>query len=137
MPYQRPGPSVYVTNDTAGTIAHGSPVQEDDFVGIAVKQKAVGWAEGLAAQAVIQPGEDYLILHKGVVQVDTVSGFAKGDDVYIAAASVTDGVTTYALSETDGAQPFGKVIETVADGRGVPTGKVRIDLDAKDSVVPV
>lgn len=133
MPYQRPNPADYVTNGESGTIAHGSPVKEDGFVGIAVKQKAVSWSEGLAAQALIQPGEQYLILTKGEVQVDTVSGLAKGDKVYIAAASTTSGVTTFALTEVATSNtPFGVVTEVVGDGRGVPTGKVRIDLDKKD-----
>jgi len=61
------------------------------------------------------------------VQVNTVAGFAKGDAVYITAA-------TGVLTETSaGNVKFGRVVEVVGDGRGVPTGKVRIDLDAKDS----
>ena len=135
MPYNRPGQFHYTTNGTAGTIKHGNPVISNNVPGVAVKQKAVSWKKGLAEQDLIQPGEDYGIIAKGIVEVDDVSGFAKGDAVYIVAASVTSGVTTYALTETgSGNTPYGRVVEVVGGGRGVPTGKVRIDLDKKDSV---
>lgn len=133
MPYQRPNPADYATNGSAGTIKHGNPVSMNGFVGTAVKQKSVPWALGLAAQDQIQPAEQFLVLTKGEVQVDNVSGFAKGDPVYIAPASVSGGVTTFALTESaSGNAKYGVVVEVVGDGRGVPTGKVRIDLDKKD-----
>jgi hypothetical protein len=134
--YPRPGVMYYTTNGTGGTIAHRAPCISDDgnVVGIAIKQKSVGWAEGLAAHSVIPDGEDFVMVTKGIVEVDTEAGFDKGNAIYIADASTTNGVTTFDLTETGTDTPFGRVVEVVGDGRGVPTGKVRIDLDKKDSV---
>lgn len=135
MPYNRPGTKYYAENDTGGTIVHGSPVVFDNIPGIATKQKAVPWAEGLASQDLIQDGESFVMDITGVCEVDNVSGFAKGDAVYIIAASESGGVTTFELTETAGSNtPFGRVVEVVGDGRGVPAGKVRINLDTKDLI---
>lgn len=126
MPAQRPGNSYYATNTKDAVLKHGGVCTEDGFVGVAVKQKARGFAAGtLANQAVIDKGEDFLILTKGLVTVDTISGLAVGDDVWIIAAENQ-------LTETEGSNlRFGRVTE-IAGERGCPTGKVRIDLDAKD-----
>ena len=52
---------------------------------------------------------------------------SKGDKVYITSGNV--------LTETGASNtPFGRVTETTSDNRGVPTGKVRIDLDVKTAV---
>lgn len=118
---------VYVTNGSGGAITHGAPRKEGNFVGIAVKQKAASWSAGLAAQSEIADGEKYFLITKGEVQVANVSGFAKGDPVYITSAGV---LTETAASNT----PFGRVTETTSDNRGVPSGKVRIDLDVKTAV---
>lgn len=135
MPVNRPGKAYYATNDTGGTIKHGDPVIFDNIPGIAVKQKVVSWTEGLAAQALIQDSEDFLIIDKGVVQIPIEGGYAKGDALYIAAASTTSGVTTFDVTETAGGNtPFGRVVEVPGDGRGVPTGFCRVDLDAKDLI---
>lgn len=122
MPYNRPGRGVYVTNDAASaTLDHGQPVKEGNFVGVAVKQVARGFDSTVADQSTIDDGEEYFLITKGVVEVDTVSGFAVGDAVYITSAN--------ALTETSsGNTAFGRVVE-VAGNRGTPTGKVRIDLD--------
>jgi Uncharacterized conserved protein (DUF2190) len=118
---------VYVTNGSGGTYTHGAPVKEGNFVGIAVKQKAATFDAGLAAHSLIQISENYFLITKGEVQVANVSGFAKGDKVYITSANV--------LTETGASNtPFGRVTETTSDNRGVPTGKVRIDLDVKTAV---
>jgi len=128
MPYKRPGESKYVTNETGANLAHGAPFVDKTkaFVGIAVKQKAVGFAEGMAAQNVIVDDEEFLLIVKGVVQVATVSGFAVGDDVWI---DPDDNKLTETTTEN---VKFGRVVE-IAGERGTPTGMVRIDLDAKDS----
>jgi hypothetical protein len=126
MTYNRPGAGTHVVNDSGGTLAHNQPAKLQNYVGVVVKQKATHWSDGLAAEAVIQTGEQAWMITKGIVQVDTVSGFAKGDAVYITSGNV---LTETATSNTK----FGRVIEVVGGGRGVPTGKVRIDLDAKDS----
>jgi hypothetical protein len=134
MPYQRPGQSVYVKNASDGIYLHGQPVCEargSNFeVGIAVKQVPAHWSDGLTAQNQIQIGEPYLILRNGVVMVeDTGQGFVDGDEVYISE-------TTNALSKNDagaGLLKFGKVVEVPGDGRGVPTGMVRVNLDERNS----
>lgn len=132
MPYNRPGSGVYVTNSTPGNpapvpINHGSPQVNAGFVGVAVKQVNRAWDQGLANQAVIDVGEQYYLITKGTVQpLNTgISANVKGDPIYITPAG--------ALTATPGTNAkFGRIIE-VAGQRGVPTGKVRIDLDSKDS----
>lgn len=126
MTYNRPGAGTHVVNDTAGVLLHGVPAKLQNFVGVVVKQKATSWSAGLTPQNQIAVGEKCWMITKGIVQVDNVAGFAKGDPVYIDA---TNTLTETATSNTK----FGKVIEVVGDGRSVPTGKVRISLDAKDS----
>jgi hypothetical protein len=131
MPYSRPGPSVYVTNASGGTYLHGQAVVETvgagKEIGIAIKQRAAHWYDGLAAQNQIQPGERYLIQREGVVTVaDTGQGFADGDPVYITSANA---LTKTATNNTK----FGRVVEIPGDGRGVPAGQVRINLDERNS----
>jgi hypothetical protein len=128
MPYKRPGEGVYVTNETGGNLTHGQPFVDKTkaFVGVAVKQKAVGFAEGMAAQAVIPDDEEFFLITKGVVQVAEVSGFAVGDDVWI---DPTDNKLTETAEKN---VKFGRVVE-IENERGTPANKVRIDLDAKDS----
>lgn len=127
MPYQRPGNSVYVVNNSGGVYLHGQPVKEGNFVGIAVKQKATHWSDGLAVQAQIQSLEPYLILRRGEVQVaDGGAGFADGDAVYITSGN--------ALTKTSGGNTkFGRVVSIAGDGRGVPATMVRINLDERES----
>lgn len=134
MPYNRPGNIFYTNNDSNGSLEHGQLVVFEGRVGVAIKQKAVSWKLGLADQNLIADNEDFAMIVKGIVQVPEVSGFAVGDDVYIAAASVSNGVTTFATSETStGNTKVGRVVEIEGE-RGTPTNMVRIDLDAKDSI---
>lgn len=126
MPYNRPGFAKYVKNTTGSALKHGQPFTDGTFVGVAVKQKAGHWQDGLTTQTQIAPEEAFMILTKGVVEVPTVSGLAVGDKVWIKTADMT-------LTETEGSNvKFGRVLE-VAGERGTPAGKVRIDLDRKDS----
>lgn len=124
MPYNRPGRGVYVTNTTASAaLTHGQPVKEGNFVGIAVKQVSPGFDSTIADATTIEDDEEYFLITKGVVQVNEVSGFAKGDAVFITSSN--------ALTETSsGNTKFGTVVETENE-RGTPTNKVRIDLDLK------
>lgn len=127
MPPVRPGSGVYVTNGEGSTLEHGQVATQDGFVGVAVKQKARSFADGLTLQAIIDKGEDYFLITKGVVTVDTIEGLAVGDDVWIIAAENK-------LTETTKENlAFGRVTE-IAGERGCPKGKVRIDLDAKDGI---
>jgi hypothetical protein len=126
MVYNRPGAGTHVTNDSGGSLTHGQPAKLQGFVGVLVKQKATAWSDGLAPSTVIASGEKCWMITRGIVQVTTVGGFAKGDPIYI--------TPTNTLSETATNNfKFGRVVEVVGDGRGVPTGKVRINLDEKDS----
>lgn len=128
MPYNRPGPGVYVTN--GGTpIQHGAPCVINGFVGVAVKQKGRLWSDPYSGQATIDAAENFFIITKGVVQVSNaaITANVKGDPIYISAAG--------ALTATGPAGgKFGRIVE-VSGSRGTPVGKVRIDLDAKDSFV--
>ncbi len=128
MTYNRPGVGTHVVNDTGGDLTHNQPAELQGFVGVLVKQKNVGSAAGLISPAKIANGEKCWMITTGIVQVDTVAGFAKGDPVHINA-------TTNVLTETAaGAVPFGRVVEVVGDGRGVPAGKVRINLNEKGAL---
>lgn len=126
MPENRPGRGIHVTNDTGEDLKHDQPVAVDNYVGVTVKQKATHWDEGLSARSVIPDGEDYFLITKGLVVVDEVSGAAKGDAIYID----DENKLTKTSSENTA---FGRVYN-VANERGVPTGKMRVDLDAKDSI---
>jgi hypothetical protein len=137
MPYNRPGSGVYVT--AAATLNHGQAVNHvaSGFVGVAVKQKQRAWDQGLANQAVIDAGEPYFIITKGVVQVSNadagIAAAAMGTPIYINA--------TNNLVTATGSPKFGRIVENggpaggAGGPRGTPPGKVRIDLDTKDSFV--
>jgi hypothetical protein len=127
MPYNRPGPGVYVVNG-ATPVQHGAPVAQNGFVGVAVKQQSTAWDAGLQAPAMIAAGEPYFIITKGVVQVTNagISANVKGDPIYISAGPPA------ALNTTNTNAKFGRIVE-VTGNRGVPAGRVRIDLDSKDS----
>lgn len=134
MPYNRPGPGVYVTNPTA-PIPHGSPQTVNGFAGVAVKQKTRLWSDAYSIAATIDIGEPYFLITKGVVQVGNadpgIAAAAVGTPIYITTAGV--------LTTTTGTPKFGRVVEnggaTAGGPRGTPPGKVRIDLDTKDSFV--
>lgn len=127
MTYSRPGKGTHVVNSTGAAIAHGSSQALSGFVGVVIKQKAQRWSDGFVTPITIANGEKCWMITKGIVQVPFVAGFAKGDPVYIIPAT---GVLTETATNNF---KFGKVIEVVGDGRSVPSGFVRIDLDAKDS----
>jgi hypothetical protein len=124
MPYNRPGPGVYVTNG-ATAITHGLPCTVANFVGVAVKQQAQPWTAGFQSPAMIQPNEPFYMITKGVVQVPStgLTTPTKGEAVYVN----PDG----SLAAT-GTVKFGRITE-VGGNRGTPPNSVRIDLDAKDS----
>ena len=125
MPYERPGAAVYVKNTTGGIILHNAPVVLEGIPGIASKQVPAHWSDGLTAQNQIQINEPFVIRRGGVRQVaDGGAGFVDGDLVYITSANV---LTKTATSNTR----FGKVVEVPGDGRGVPAGMVRVNLDER------
>ena len=124
MPYNRPGPGVYVTN--GGTaVQHGAAVEIDNFVGVAVKQQTPPWTQGFQSPAMIAANEPFFNITKGVVQVPSagITTPTKGDTLYITGPG--------ALAKT-GTVKFGRIVE-VGGERGTPPNSIRVDLDAKDS----
>lgn len=137
MPYERPGAGVYVT--ATKITPHSAPATENGLVGIAVKQKTIPWTAAFSEHAApsIAIGEKFHIRTKGARQVLTtgygaaISAATKGQGVYIRPA---DNSLRLEGATATGDLPFGRVIEVVADNRGVPAGRIRIDLDLKDTL---
>jgi hypothetical protein len=129
MPYARPGIISY--HVATKTVTHGNPVVEDNMAGIAIKQQEQSWTLGIANRNVIAIGESFAIMHKGQTQIAAalLTAPAKGDPVYITIADNTLSKVTAA-----GKLPFGRVTNLAGDNRGTPTGFIRIDMDARDSV---
>lgn len=133
MPEVRPGNAIKLIR-SGGTITHGSTVFQANHKGVAVKQVAESWKTGYgAANAAplnqIINGEQFLVITKGQVLVDDpgLATPAVGDAVYITAAN--------AITKTATANfQYGR-IAALAGTFGVPTGKVRIDLDAAKNAV--
>ena len=136
MPYVRPGAGVHTTNTTGAAINNGQPcrIGSPGIVGVAVKQLAGHWYDGVTSPGSSLPltisgtpvQEAFFLITKGVQQVPAYTPTpAQGDAVYITATHV---LTTTASGNTK----FGRTLEA-AGTRGTPTGKVRIDLDGKDS----
>lgn len=129
MPYSRPGYMKYVTATKA--VLHGALATESQFVGVAVKQKAPSAGAGSGTpQKQIEIGEAFALISKGEVQVAAVGGIVKGDPVYINA-------TNNAVTEADPGAGNGRKVgrcTAVAGERGTPTGFMRVDLDAKDTL---
>lgn len=127
--YSRPGRGVYVTADKS--ITHGAAAKQSNLVGVAVKQVNVPLTSGLAAQNVIVSGERYFLITKGEIEVADpgLSSPAIGDAVYI-----TDADNVITKSSGAGKTALGRITAISTSGRGVSTGRVRIDLDAKDSI---
>lgn len=143
MPYTNTRRGIYVTNSTGGTIKHGVPAVVNGVVGVAIKQKPRSWSDGLAGQDKIDDGEVYLLNTHGEIQVGTGAGepadglnLSVGDEVYVADADETDGVTTYAVTTDNTDTYLGRVTETPESPEHngtvrVPANKVRIDLDLR------
>jgi len=133
MTYNRPGQGTHVVNDSGGILAHNQPAKLQNFVGVLVKQKTTKWSDGLAPVTQIQTGEKCWMITKGIVQIDTSQSYASGIAAAAKGAAIyidgSNNLTTTATSNTK----FGRVIEVIGDGRTVPTNRIRISLDAKDS----
>lgn len=133
MTYNRPGAGTHVVNDTGAVLLHNQPAHLQNNVGVIVKQQATRWSDGLAPVQQIQPNEKCWMIKKGIVQIDTtapygtgLAGAVKGAAVYI------DGTNTLTTTAT-GNTKFGRIVEVPGDGRSVPTGRIRVSLDDKDS----
>lgn len=135
---------------TTATAAHrhGDPVTEDGVVGVAVKQRGVASDQGLGSVAagftsqIIGVGEKFAIISKGIVQFyNTTNGRSggpalaavKGSTVYM---TIATGALTLTGPASATVARFGRVVEVPAqDGRSVPTGMIRVDLDKKDGLL--
>jgi hypothetical protein len=118
-------------------VLHGAPCVENGVVGVAVKQKGVasdlglGTAPNFTAKQ-IAIGEKFAIISKGIVQVPVVGTPAKGAPVFLTASS--NALTLTGPADQTATFKYGRVVELPADGRGVPAGQMRVDLDKKDSI---
>lgn len=128
MPYERPGEGFYATATKA--CSHGQLVVEDNVVGVAIKQKANAWDAPLAGRDDIAIGEAFHIRTKGIKQIDFVTGAVKGSPVYI---NATNNAVTLTDPGAGNGRRAGRVVE-IQGQRGTPTGKMRVDLDLKDSI---
>jgi hypothetical protein len=122
--YNRPGRGVYLTNGNTATINHGAAVALNNYVGCAVKQKAIDWNVAVANATVIQKKEDFFLITKGVVMIPAIAEVKRGDAIYI---NEETGVVQ--TSGTKGIK-FGRVHDAPGQ-RGTPTGFMRVDLDQK------
>ena len=144
MPEVRPGEVHYVgaRARAPATPKHGQPCTADGFVGIAIKQQPPPGGTGLndPAHTTIGATEAFIIQIKGRVYIDnTVTGIAgggalsaiKGSPIYMTLAT---GVLNIAGPASATVARFGRCTE-IAGERGVGTGKIRVDLDAKDGLL--
>jgi hypothetical protein len=129
MPQVGPATAHYAVAGVA--VLHGDPACEDGFAGIAIKTQEQSWTLGIANRSQIGVGEAYTIWHKGKVYVRSslISAPAVGDPLFIAEA-------TNALTKATAAGlfPFGKIDAVAGGNRGVPTGYVSVDMDARDAI---
>lgn len=129
MPYERPGRGVDLTANAQ--LTHGVPHYQGGIAGIPIKQDNPKTLDSLAARTLIASGVKFFLRTRGVCEVDatTLAGATLGAPVYI-------NKTTDALSLTPSAGanvPLGRVI-SLAGTYGTPAGKLRVNMDYKDSV---
>jgi hypothetical protein len=134
MPEQRPGTILAIPSATRA-VNHGAVTVEPNTAtgipGVAVKTAAAPAGTGLGAAAInqIQVGEQFNLIVKGKVYIDNPGGvFTRFQAVYVTG---TTGVLTATAA---GNVLLGRVTEIAGD-RGVGTGKMRVDLDLKSSVI--
>jgi hypothetical protein len=136
----RPGQVHYAT--ATAILTHGQACVIDGFVGQAIKQQAAPAGTGLGASAITQIaiGEKFIVQIKGrIYMANTQTGLAgatalsaiKGSPVYI---TIATGILNITGPASGTVARFGRVTE-VAPERGVATGNMRVDLDAKDGLL--
>ncbi len=128
MPDTRPGRGKYVIATKA--VLHGAACVEKKFAGISIKQVTAPAGTGLGSVLIstVQVGERFFISTKGAVVIANPGAmFAEGDPVYI---RESDNVLQSASG--GGIVKFGRASD-IAPTQGVPTGFMRVDLDARDS----
>lgn len=131
MPYERPGRGIDLTADKL--LEHGVPHYQAGYAGIPQKQDNPKTLDTIAQRTAIQTGVKYFLRIKGVCEVpDTgpLAGATLGAPVYIVK-------TTDALSLAAGGAGLNAVlgrVHSLAGQFGTPTGKLRVNMDARDSV---
>lgn len=138
MPYERPGAGVYVT--ATKTTPHNTAATENGHVGVAVKQDAESWTAGYVAAKTIAIGKRFHLRTKGEKQVEIlrtvapiydISAATLGAAVYIV---TTDNTLTLTGPVSGTKLPFGRVTGLPGDAQGCPSGRIRIDVDQKDTI---
>lgn len=140
MPEVRPGQVHYTTATKA--VNHGAPCSEDGFHGIAIKQVAAPAGTGLGSALItaVAIGEKFIIQFKGRVYLaNTTNGqtgggalsAVKGSGIYI---TIATNLLTLTGPASGTVGRFGRCTE-VAGERGVGAGQIRIDLDARDTLL--
>lgn len=127
MTVLRPGRGVHLIADKL--ITHAKPHYQAGLRGIVQKQDEPKSFDSLASRTQVQSGIKYFLLTKGETEVDALAGATVGATVFI-------NTTTDALTLTDpgaAAVPFGRVTN-LPGTFGLPAGRMRVDMDLKDTV---
>jgi hypothetical protein len=105
MPFNQETRGFYTDNSSGGDYLHGDLVEEDNIVGVAVKQEGASFDSVIADQDVIEDGEEFFLIKRGRVAVDAV--FSTGDLLYLNGSTLTsdsasDEVQTVTIDATGG-----------------------------------
>jgi hypothetical protein len=128
--YERPGRGIDLTADKL--LTHNTPHYQGGYAGVPIKQDNPKTLDSLASRTQIQTGVKYFLRIKRVCEVPdtTLAGATVGAPVYIVK-------TTDALTLTAGATGLNAVlgrVQSLAGQYGTPTGILRVNMDARDSV---
>lgn len=138
--YERPGRGLYL-NATAA-IPHGDLTVERNMVGSAIKQQAYDSDSARGpGRKLIAIGERFFLRTKGVCEAETgtgkqgaaVAAAAVGDAIFIATGAGADARGTLHAAAAAGRVKLGRV-HAVPGVHGTPTGILRVDMDAKDTI---
>jgi hypothetical protein len=124
----RPGRGIHLYADRL--INHAKPHYQGGFVGVCQKQDEPKSFDSLASRTQVQSGVKYFLIVKGETEQAALAGATLGAPVYITKADDT-------LTLVDGGAatvPFGRV-SGLPGQFGLPSGRMRIDMDLKDNVV--
>lgn len=121
-------------------LTHGVPHYQGGVAGVPIKQDNPKTLDSLASRTQIASGVKYFLRTKGECDVDATSlaGATVGQAVYI--VKTTDALTL-AAGSTGLNLPFGRVTHIGgtagspdASAYGTAAGRIRIDMDLKDTI---